>query len=202
MNYKTGEIPGPTRDRTWVNQPDSMYNSKKGTGYHPGMVRYANAVYTYTPNFADNSYKQGVIDEAADHVTFEFYTPYIIASTPASTSNWGIYEDGGKNGLVLHGKATCPVQLSTDQGKTWQDVGALSDGLDLTDKVKGYQQYLLRSRRRCRLSKTPASPGAPSARPTSPPSPISTTARTPSPISPPATASSPPARSRIRPTRT
>ena len=49
-------------------------------------LRFANAVYQYTPNFADGSYKQGVVDEGVDHVTFEFYTPYLIAATPASAS--------------------------------------------------------------------------------------------------------------------
>ncbi len=144
-NYNLGGIPGPARDRTWVNQPDKMYNSQRGTGATNGRARYANAIYEYTPNFADGTYKQGVIDEATDHVTFEFYTPYIIATTPADMKKtWGIYDAGGANGLVLHGKANCPVQISVDQGKTWQEAGALSDGLDLTDRVKGYQQYLLR----------------------------------------------------------
>ncbi|HET6246129.1 MAG TPA: hypothetical protein VFE47_00375 [Tepidisphaeraceae bacterium] len=142
-NYNIG-IPGPTRDRTWVNQPQKMYESKHGTGAKNGQVRYANAVYTYTPNFADGSYKQGVIDESADHVTFEFYSPYVIAATPPNSGAWGIYDTGCTNGLVLHGKATCPVQISVDQGKTWQDAGAFADGLDLTDRVKGFQQYFLK----------------------------------------------------------
>jgi len=146
-NYNTKDIPGPTRDRTWVNQPDKMYRSRNGTGAHDGQARYANAVYTYTPDFAEGKYRQGVVDEAADHVTFEFYTPYVIAATPASAQTWGVYDAGAKNGLVLqvsHAPARCTVQISTDQGKTWQDGGPLSDGLDLTDWVKGCQQYLLR----------------------------------------------------------
>ena len=146
-NYDASSIPGPTRDRTWVNQPQNMYGSKHGTGAHTGQARFANAVYTYVPNFADSSYRQGVIDEASDHVTFEFYTPYIIAATPPNSKAWGIYDRGGKNGLVLHAArvpAGCTVQISTDQGKTWQDGGALADGLDLTDLVKGCQQYFLK----------------------------------------------------------
>lgn len=143
-NANSGGIPGPERDRAWVNQPEKMYGSKNGTGAKQGRVRFANAVYTYAPDFAGAGYKEGVIDEAADHVTFEFQTPYIIGCAPADKSTWGIYTAGGKNGLVLHGKATCPVSVSTDQGKTWQDCGPLSDGLDLTDKVKGFNQYQLR----------------------------------------------------------
>ncbi|HWE92330.1 MAG TPA: hypothetical protein VG269_00010 [Tepidisphaeraceae bacterium] len=143
-NFNADGIPGPMRDRTWVNQPEKMYNSKRGTGAVSGRARYANAVFEYTPNFADGTYKQGVIDEAGDHVTFEFYSPYTIAATPANTGAFGIYDPGSTNGLVLHGKANCPVQISVDQGKTWQDAGAMRDGLDLTDRVKGYCQYFLR----------------------------------------------------------
>ncbi|MDB5290244.1 MAG: hypothetical protein JWL69_1485 [Phycisphaerales bacterium] len=143
-NYNTDGVPGPTRDRTWVNQPEKMFKSKHGTGAMSGRVRYANAVYDYTPNFADGSYKQGVIEETGDRVTFEFYSPYIIATTPANNSAMGVYDPGSTNGLVLHGTTNCPVQISVDQGVTWQDAGAMSDGLDLTDRVKGYQQYFLR----------------------------------------------------------
>src|SRR5205807_5201679 len=78
------------------------------------------------------------------HVVFEFQTPYIIAATPPNDKPWGIYDAGGKNGLVLRGKADCPVAISTDRGQTWQECGAFRDGLDLTDRVKGRRQYLLR----------------------------------------------------------
>jgi len=77
-------------------------------------------------------------------VTFEFATPYIIGCTPPNPNPWGIYDAGGKNGLVLRGKATCPVSISVDRGRTWIDGGRCADGLDLTDHVKGYRQYRLR----------------------------------------------------------
>jgi hypothetical protein len=77
-------------------------------------------------------------------MTFEFNTPYIVGCTPPNPSPWGIYDAGGKNGLLLRGKATCPVSLSVDRGRTWIDGGRFSDGLDLTDHVKGYRQYRLR----------------------------------------------------------
>src|SRR5262249_29655676 len=51
---------------------------------------------------------------------------------------------GGRNGLVLHGRANYPVSLSVDGGKCWQACGPLRDGMDLTDRVKGRRQYLLR----------------------------------------------------------
>ncbi|HYF49996.1 MAG TPA: hypothetical protein VEJ63_11350 [Planctomycetota bacterium] len=145
MNYMTEGIPGPERSLTWVNQPEKMYNSKTASPYKPGQARFANAVYTYKPDFASGSYKEGVISEDDKQVTFEFYTPYVIASTPAShNKGWPIYEPGGKNGLVISGKAGVAVQISVDQGKTWKDAGTLSERLDATDLVKGYQQYWLK----------------------------------------------------------
>ncbi|HYG77612.1 MAG TPA: hypothetical protein VEK08_21585 [Planctomycetota bacterium] len=144
MNYKTGGVPGLERSRSWVNQPEKMYGSKKGTGWVAGQVRFANAVYTYVPDFKGGAYKEGVIDETNEQVTFEFYTPYIIGCTPPNDKAWGIYDAGGKNGLVVSGKASCAVRVSTDQGKTWTEPATLSGELDLTDHVKGHQQYWIR----------------------------------------------------------
>lgn len=149
MNYNQAGVPGPARDRTWVNQPEAMYNSKKGTGWHPGQARYGNAVYTYVPNFADGSYKEGVVGESGQQVTFEFYTPYVIGATPANDKKWGIYDAGGRNGLVVTAAAPLNVEVSTDQGKTWKPAGppAAEGGTnryDLTDAAKGHAQYLLR----------------------------------------------------------
>ncbi len=143
-NYRTGGIPGPERAETWVNQPAKMHGSQSGTGHHPGQARYANAVYTYRPDFAGGDYREGVIREDANQVVFAFYTPYVIAATPPNEKPWGIYDPGCRNGLVLHGRAACAVAVSTDQGATWQDGGRLRDGLDLTDHVKGRRQYFLR----------------------------------------------------------
>jgi hypothetical protein len=77
-------------------------------------------------------------------VTFEFTTPYIIACTPANDKDWGVYDAGASNGLVLSGKADCAIHISTDHGATWHDAGLLAGSLDLTDVVKGCQQYWLR----------------------------------------------------------
>jgi len=84
------------------------------------------------------------VDEGANHVTFAFRTPYVIGATPPDNSAWGIYKDGGRNGLVLRGKATAKVSVSVDDGGTWKDAGEFRDGLDLTDFVKGRQNYQLR----------------------------------------------------------
>lgn len=144
-NYNTGGIPGPERSITWVNQPEKMYRSKNGAGFKAGQARYANAVYTYVPDFANADYREGVVEESDRHVVFEFYTPYVIAATPPNDKPWGIY-DPGKNGLVLRGqvKGQVPVSVSTDGRRQWQAVGMFRDGMDLTDLVKGRRHYFLK----------------------------------------------------------
>jgi hypothetical protein len=143
-NYNSGGIPGPQRDRTWVNQPEKMYGSRHGTPGGAAQARYGNTVYTYRPDFTNGDYREGVLDESDRHVTLEFSTPYVIGATPPSEKSWGIYDAGCKNGLVLRGRADCPVSLSVDRGRTWRDCGTLKDGMDLTDHVKAQQQYFLR----------------------------------------------------------
>jgi hypothetical protein len=143
-NYNRGGLPGPERDLTWVNQPEAMYGSRTGTPPRVGQARFGNAVSTYRPDFATGDYREGVVDESDRHVTFEFATPYLIGATPPNGKPWGVYEAGGTNGLVLRGTANCPVAVSVDRGRTWQDCGTFRDGLDLTDRVKAQRQYLLR----------------------------------------------------------
>lgn len=143
-NYNAGGIPGPERSLTWVNQPEQMHGSKTGTPFRAGQARYGNAAYAYRPSFANGDYREAVVDEGPEHVTFAFRTPYVIGATPPDQSDWGIYRTGGRNGLVLSGKANCPVAISVDDGRTWQEAGAFRDGLDVTDLVKGRQHYRLR----------------------------------------------------------
>jgi len=144
INYNVDGIPGPTRDRTWVNQPETMYGSGREAPHKAGQARYANAVYTYRPDFTSGNYKEGVIDESDGRVTLEFCSPYIIAATPpreSARAEWGIYDSGCTGGLILGGTMTCPVEVSVDRGGTWQKAGAARDGMDLTDLVKGRRQY-------------------------------------------------------------
>jgi hypothetical protein len=143
-NYNAGGTAGPERDRTWVNRPEQMHGSRDGTTPRVGQARYGNAVYTYRPGFANGDYREGVVDEGERHVTFTFATPYVIGATPPDGKPWGVYEAGCKNGLVLRGKASCPVAVSVDRGRTWRDCRKFADGLDLTDHVKGRRQYWLR----------------------------------------------------------
>ncbi|HRJ11547.1 MAG TPA: hypothetical protein PLP58_23410, partial [Prosthecobacter sp.] len=143
-NAMTGGVPGMERSRTWVNQPEAMHGSKTGTAHVNGQARYGNAVYEWRPDFAGGGYKEGVVSESAEQVTLEFHTPFIIAATPPDDTPWGVYQPGCKNGLVLRGRARCPVSISTDGGATWHEAGAFHDGMDLTDHVKGRRQYHLR----------------------------------------------------------
>lgn len=143
-NYNTAGIPGPERSMTWVNQPEKMRGSTNGAGFHEGQARFANAVYTYTPDFRSADYREAVIEEKTNQVTFEFYTPYIIAATPPNSKDWGIYDSGGKNGLLVRGNGGHKVEISVDQGATWHKRGALEGELDLTDIAKGHRQYWLR----------------------------------------------------------
>jgi len=58
---------------------------------------------------------------------------------------WGIHEPGCTNGLVLRGRASCPVAVSVDDGAALEGVRIrFRDGLDLTDHVKAQRQYRLR----------------------------------------------------------
>ena len=121
-----------------------MHGAKLGTFFKAGQARYGNAVYTYRPDFTKEDYREAVVEEDKGQVTFGFRTPYVIGATPTDRSAWGIYQPGCRNGLVLHGQATCPVSLSVDDGGTWLEAGRFKDGLDLTDLVKGRQSYQLR----------------------------------------------------------
>jgi hypothetical protein len=148
MNYNTAGIPGPERSRTWVNQPEKMFGTKSGTPHVDGQARFGNAVFTYTPDFGDGSYKEGVVSEGDKQVTFEFRSPYVIGATPANNSKWGVYAQGASNGLVIAGKGLRKhdVAVSVDHGRTWnkaQAHGGDIDSIDATDLVKGRYGYWL-----------------------------------------------------------
>lgn len=139
-NYNSGEIPGPERSRTWVNQPEAMRGSKSGTAHVAGQARYANVEYVFRPIDGD-----GVIDSGEDFTIFDFQTPYIIAATPADPrAEWGIYEPGCKNGLLVRSDDDFAVSISVNAGRSWSEPARLTEELDLTDLVKGRSQYWIR----------------------------------------------------------
>jgi hypothetical protein len=142
-NYNTAGVPGPERSRTWVNQPEKMHGSVDGAGHRDGQVRFANAVFTYTPNFADGTFREAVVASDKHSVTFEHQSPYVIAATPPNNAPWGIYDPGGRKGLVVEGHGA-RVTVSVDHGATWSAPTALAGSADLTDAVKGHRAYWLR----------------------------------------------------------
>ena len=118
---------------------------RNGTPHRNGQARFANAEYVYQPDFTGGGYREGIVGETADQVTFSFRTPYVIAATPPNDKAWGIYDDGCRNGLVLQGNATCQVSVSVDDGHSWSQPQAFEDGLDLTDSGQGTIALLVAS---------------------------------------------------------
>ncbi len=144
LSHEDPPIPGPSRDRTWASQPGRMYGATQDTEI--SFARYGNVVYTYQPNFADGSYRDGVIAEDELSVTFYFYSPYAIAATPqqeAAKRIWAVLEKGCTEGLIVSalGNQECTVQVSTDNRSTWSPELRLDTHLDLTDLVKGHHSY-------------------------------------------------------------
>jgi hypothetical protein len=144
-NPMAGGIPGPARDATWCVKPEAMFRATRHG--KNGTARYGNAVFTYEPNFADGSYRDGVIAEDAGSVTFFFQSPYAVAAIPAAAhraEHDAVDRDGTTGGLVLSAtQANCPVRISTDAGRTWSAPVLLQDRLDLTDVAKGFRSYRL-----------------------------------------------------------
>ncbi|TWT47127.1 hypothetical protein KOR42_41250 [Thalassoglobus neptunius] len=143
-NYHADEIPGPERSRTWINQPERFFENPDGSGYRRGQARYGNAVFEYRPDFSDESFREGVVSSGPQHVTFEFQSPFVIAATPPDDSAWGIYEEGCTNGLIITADAKLDIDVSVDRGGSWTSTTIDAGAVDLTDIVKGCQQYLLR----------------------------------------------------------
>jgi hypothetical protein len=134
---------GPNRHTAYTNDPTNFFNATARPRSEPDpakRARYGNAVFTYTPNFEDDSYKAGVAAEDNSSVIFEHNSPFVIAAKPIQKCN----QPGCTLGLVIKGKASCKVSISTDAMKTFSEPVDLTDGLDLTDLVKGHYQYWLK----------------------------------------------------------
>ncbi|MBI3829625.1 MAG: hypothetical protein HY291_08920 [Planctomycetes bacterium] len=135
---------GPNRHATYCTDPSKYFNATA----RPNMEsdpnkrgRFGNALFTYKPDFGSGSYKEGVAAEDPESIVIEHSSPFIVACVPA---NKKCLDPGAKLGLVLNGKAACKVCVSVDAMKTFSDPVDFSDGLDLTDLVKGHYQYWLK----------------------------------------------------------
>ncbi len=147
LSHEDSPIPGPNRDRTWATQPERMFGATRDTDTL--FARYGNVVYTYRPNFADGTYRDGVIAEDGQSVTFYFYSPYAVAASPpqeAAKQIWAVLEKGCSEGLIVLSERglECAVQVSTDNGSTWSPEIRFEKKLDLTDWVKGHHSYHLK----------------------------------------------------------
>jgi hypothetical protein len=135
---------GPNRHITYLNDPARCFNATARPRHEDDpsrRARFGNAVFTYKPDFKSGSYRAGIAAEDERSVTFEHCSPYIIAARPV---NKKCLQPGCTMGLVLGGTARCKVCVSTDRMQTFSEPLDLSDGLDLTDLVKGRYQYWLR----------------------------------------------------------
>jgi hypothetical protein len=137
-------VVGPNRHTSYTENPNNYFNATarpKNQGVAKNRARFGNAVFTYKPNFTDQTYKAGVVTEDESTVIFHHISPYIIAVKPL---NKNCTEAGATLGLVLNGKAICKVSVSLDGQNTFSEPVDFTDGLDLSDLVKGHYQYWLK----------------------------------------------------------
>lgn len=152
---------GPFRDWTYVNMGAPEHRGGKANVM--GNASYCNAEFIYRPNLA-GAYREGVAEQTANvvsgdaspklrskdggaaSVTFQHFSPYVIAGKPGDGAN--PMSEQATGGLHVAGETSGPVSLeiSTDQGQTWKAAAVVS-GLfnqDLTNFAKGRYNWLLR----------------------------------------------------------
>jgi hypothetical protein len=152
---------GPFRDWTFVNMGEPQHTGSKSNSR--GNASYCNAEFVYRPNFA-GAWKEGVIEQSPNvvsmdagprlrskdggeaFVVFQHFAPYVIAGCPADGAN--PMSGPARGGFVVSGQAAGSVRLevSADQGQTWQPAGEVSGKFDkdLTDQVKGRYGWQVR----------------------------------------------------------
>lgn len=146
---------GPFRDWTFVNMGTPEHRGNQSNSR--GNASYCNGEFIYRPNLAAGSYREGVVrqtdnvvagtaspklrakDGGAASVTFQHFSPYVIAGRPTDGAN--AMSGPATGGLVVAGETAGPVKIevSVDQGQTWKEIGEVSGKFskDLTDEVKG-----------------------------------------------------------------
>ncbi|MCC9608955.1 hypothetical protein LOC68_07665 [Blastopirellula sp. JC732] len=154
---------GPFRNWTYVNSVQATHAEKLNRADALGNASYCNAEFVYTPDLNGDKWREGVVELSDDlavggspklcgnqgrpaFVTFEHFSPYVIAGDPVDDAN----PMAGKatDGLIVQGEAVGVVQVSVsaDGGQSWRDVGAVEGAfrLDLTEYVKGRYQWQVR----------------------------------------------------------
>lgn len=154
---------GPFRDWTFVNTGHADQPAELDRNAYRGNASYCNADFVYTPDLGSDKYLEGVVEQSANvvaggspklkssdgqpaSVTFDHYSPYVIAGDPVDDLN--PMTGKATDGLVVSGKAkgNVAVEISVDQGQSWQPAGNVAGDfkLDLTEQVKGRYTWRVR----------------------------------------------------------
>jgi hypothetical protein len=155
---------GPFRDWTFVNMGTPEHFGPKSNSR--GNASYCNGEFVYRPSLTGNGYREGAVamsdnlktQDASPRlhaisggeasITFQHFSPYVIAGAPVD----GVNPMAGKatGGFVVSGQAvgTIGLEVSTDQGQTWQGAGEAAGKFekDFTDLVKGRYGWQVRLR--------------------------------------------------------
>ncbi|MEX0704904.1 MAG: hypothetical protein WD069_22585 [Planctomycetales bacterium] len=146
---------GPARDWTFVNSDTPRHEGSQHNGR--GNASYCNGEFVYEPDLTSPKYREGTAaqtdnvairsasprlhsaDGVTASVTFQHFSPYVIAGDPADDAN--PMSQPATDGLVVEGQAVGDVEIavSNDQGQTWHDAGTLRGEFrkDLTEQTKG-----------------------------------------------------------------
>lgn len=124
---------GPFRDWTFVNMGRPEHRGAKSNSR--GNASYCNGEFIYRPDLTSIKGKE---------VVFDHFSPYVICGDPADDAN--PMTGPATSGLVVQGKGTAKIAVSTDQGQTWTQAGEVTGSFskDLTDLVKGRYGWQIR----------------------------------------------------------
>ncbi|MCG8653614.1 MAG: hypothetical protein MI861_27500, partial [Pirellulales bacterium] len=151
---------GPYRLWTFANSQQPFHQQDQSNCR--GRASYGNAVFDYRPDLTESSCLEGTVEHhpslkitpqglrnSGDHaaaIVFHHFSPYVICGDPVDDQD--PMQHPATDGLVVEGQVAGQVnlQLSPDQGQTWQDLGNHSDSfrLDCTDRVKGRYGWWLK----------------------------------------------------------
>lgn len=153
---------GPMRDWTFVNSDTPFHEGSKHNGR--GNASYCNGEFVYRPDLSSEKYREGIAGQSGNvaarsasprlhsadgkpaTVTFQHFSPYVIAADPVDDAN--PMSKPATDGVVVTGKAVGDVTLSVsnDQGQTWHEVGKLQGEFrqDLTEQTKGRYGWQIR----------------------------------------------------------
>lgn len=154
---------GPYRNWTYVNSDEPRHGEKLNRADALGNASYCNAEFLYAPDLNSRKWLEDVAGISAEvavggmpkigckqgrpaFVTFDHFSPYVIAGDPVDDNN--PMTGKATDGLVVQGEAVGQVQVrvSTDGGQSWREVDDVSGTfrLDLTELVKGRYRWQVR----------------------------------------------------------